>query len=113
MKLEKFHHDMVSFRSYLWRTGKYFLFATALIVFALIPGILGFHWLGKIDLYEAFINSINIIGSQDPPYPIKSKTGYLFTGFYGIFCETIILLSIVILVTPTIHRVLHRLHIRE
>jgi hypothetical protein len=48
-----------------------------------------------------------------PVDPMKSVTGKLFASGYAIFSGIAFLSTIGILMTPIVHRLLHRFHLQE
>lgn len=108
---EHFKEDILSIRKFVLRMIRFFLIATALLLLGLVPGIIGFQWVGGLDFQESLINSLSILGTIDVPYVLKTQGGQIFTAVYGLFIETIFLLSMAILFAPLVHRIFHLFHI--
>lgn len=108
---EHFKEELLSFEKFVFRLIRYFLIATALLTFSLVPGVIGFHWLGDLTTKESLINSLSVLGTIDPHYQLQTESGQIFTAIYGLFVETVFLLSLAILLAPVVHRVFHKFHI--
>lgn len=111
--LEHFKQDLISFEAFARRVLLYAVVATVLLILSIAPGIAGYRWIAGLSYKQAFVNSISVLGAVDPPYPLPDSdtAGLLFVAIYGLFTETVFLLSLGILVAPTVHRIFHRLHI--
>lgn len=110
---EHFKEEVISVEKFLIRLFKFYLIATVLLFGSLIPGIAGFCLIEDLSLGQAAINSLSILGTIDPPYLPETELGKGFTGLFGVFSDTIFLLSLAILVAPIAHRVFHRFHIEN
>lgn len=108
---EHFKQELLSFEKFILRLVRFYFIATALLVLSLIPGVIGFIWIGELDSQKAFINSISMLGTLSPPYVLQAQNGQIFTAIYGLFSQTVFLLSLGLLVAPVIHRVFHKFHI--
>lgn len=109
---ESIREDILEFEMFVLRLFRYFLIATLLLFFSLLPGVMGFQWVGGLSLKQALINSVSILGTVDAPYKLLGEGGQIFTAFYGLFTEIVFLLALGILVAPFIHRMYHKFHIR-
>ncbi len=111
MKFEHLKQEVISFEKFLIRVIKYFLMATFILIVGLIPGVLGFHWIGQLSMLESLINSLSLLGAVAIPYELSDPKGLLFTAIYGLFIETIFFVSMAVLSAPLIHRFFHFCHI--
>ncbi len=108
---EHFKEELISFEKFARRIVQFYFIATGLLLLALLPGIAGFYWISHLSLRQAVVNALSILGTIDPPYPATSDVGRAFTAIYGLFTETVFLLSLAILLAPVIHRIFHRFHV--
>lgn len=108
---EHFKQELISFEKFVLRLIRFYFIATGLLLFALLPGIVGFYWIDRLNLKQATVNALSILGTIDPPYPSTSDMGRTFTAVYGLFSETVFLLSLAILLAPVIHRIFHKFHV--
>jgi hypothetical protein len=108
---EHFKQELILFEKLLLRLVRFYFIATGLLLFALLPGIAGFYWVEDLSLKQATVNALSILGTIDPPYSSTSNMKRTFTAVYGLFAETVFLLSLAILLAPVIHRILHKFHV--
>ena len=54
-----------------------------------------------------------ILGGMGPIDPMKSDAAKLFASFYSIYSGMAFLTSIGVLLSPTLHRLLHKFHIED
>lgn len=108
---EHVKQEVLSFKCFLLRLIKFFCIASIILFLGLVPGFLGFHYVAGLDFHEAMLNTLSLLGDISPPYRVENKPGQLFSAIYGLFIETVFLLSVATLLSPIIHRILHRLHI--
>jgi hypothetical protein len=108
---EHVKQELLSFKHFLYRLTKYFLIATVTLMIGLVPGVIGFHLVGDLNLVDSLLNSLSLLGDINPPYKLETKSGQFFTATYGLFIETISILSIATLLSPVFHRAFHRLHL--
>jgi len=89
--------------------------ATALIAVSLAIGIAGYHWLVGIPGWVDCIHSASMImGGMGPVgTPPSTVTGKLFASFYAIYSGVMLLASVGVLLSPGLHRLIHRFHLTE
>ncbi|MDO6446853.1 hypothetical protein Q4493_13820 [Colwellia sp. 1_MG-2023] len=107
---EHVKQDVISFKQFIYRLFRYFIFASIFLLLGLIPGILGFLFIENLLFIEACINALSLLGGLDSPYPLISHFGKVFTAIYSLFIETVFLLSSATLLAPIIHRIIHKMH---
>ena len=113
ISFERFKEEIISFEKFLIRLFKFYLIATVLLFVSLIPGVVGLYLIEDLSLSQASINALSILGTIDPPFPPKTELGMGFTALFGVFSDTVFLLSLAILVAPVAHRFFHRFHFED
>ena len=89
--------------------------AAALITVSLVIGIAGYHWLvGIPDWVDCIHSASMIMGGMGPvdPQP-TTDAGKLFASFYAIYSGVMLLASVGVLLSPGLHRLIHRFHLSE
>lgn len=109
--LERRHDSLLPRRQFLSRQLRYTLMAGGVVVASLCLGILGYRWLGGLDWIDALLNASFILTGMGPVDPMKTVAGKLFASAYAIFSGIAFLSTIGILLTPIVHRFLHRFHL--
>ena len=85
------------------------------LVGSLALGVAGYHWLVGIPrLVDCVYSATMIMGGMGPVGdPITSDTGKWFASFYALYSGVILLASVGLLLSPVLHRLLHRLHVES
>ena len=85
----------------------------AVLLFSLVLGTIGFHWLALQEWIDAFLNSSMLLGGMGPIGDIKTTPGKLFASFYALYAGIVFIASSGILLAPVLHRILHKVHLEE
>lgn len=89
--------------------------ALTVIVASLLVGMLGYHHFfapgQAMSWTDAFLNASMILSGMGPVDADKlSDPGKLFAGCYALYSGVVFIAVMGILLTPVVHRVLHRFH---
>lgn len=93
------------------RMLRYTLVTMGIILFSLIIGILGYHYLESLSWIDSLLNASMILGGMGPVNALQTTAGKIFASFYALYSGIILLASVGILVTPIFHRFIHRFHL--
>ena len=85
-------------------------FALGLIAASLAIGMLGYMAFEGLTWIDAFLNSAMLLGGMGPVDPPRSDAGKLFAGLYALYAGLAFIVTAALLVTPVLHRLLHRFH---
>jgi len=89
------------------------LVASALLAVALAIGVIGYRLLAHMRWIDALLNASMILGGMGPVDPLPNSAAKLFASAYALFAGVVFLVSIGVLVSPLVHRALHRFHLDE
>lgn len=92
------------------RLAKYVFAALMLVAAALGAGMIGYHRLENLGWLDSFLNASMILGGMGPVSELKTEGGKLFAGIYALFSGLIFLVVTGLILSPMIHRLLHRFH---
>lgn len=95
------------------RIALHLLAAVAVVAFSLGIGILGYHFLGKLEWLDAVLNASMILGGMGPVDRLTTPEGKLFASFYALFSGLVFIALSGFLLAPFVHRLLHRFHWEE
>ena len=87
----------------------------AVLAVSLLGGMAGYHWLVGIRRWvDCLYSASMIMGGMGPvgPDPV-TDTGKVFASLYAIYSGVALLASVGLLLSPLLHRVLHRFHIDD
>jgi hypothetical protein len=85
--------------------------ASLLIAGGLFLGSAGYHFTENISWLDATLNASMILTGMGPTIELKTAGGKLFAIFYSLFSGLIFLTVASILLSPGVHRMLHRFHL--
>ena len=86
----------------------------SLIVVSLALGIAGYHWIGGLKSWvDCLYNASMILGGMGPVDPMNNDAGKVFASMYALYSGIMLLASVGVLLSPVMHRVLHRFHLES
>jgi hypothetical protein len=100
-------------RQFLSRVARHGGISGVVLLFSLIIGTLGFHWLAQQEWIDAFLNSSMLLGGMGPVGEIKTVPGKLFASIYALYAGIVFIATAGLLVAPVLHRVLHKIRLEE
>ena len=103
----------LSDREFRIRLGKYFFGAASVIAVSLGAGMIGYRWTESLSWTDSFLNAAMILGGMGEISELKTEAGKLFAGCYALFAGLILIASVGLVLTPLIHRLLHKFHFEE
>lgn len=98
---------------FFWRVIMFLGLSAAVVGMALGIGVLGYHYLGELPWIDALLNASMILGGMGPVDPITSHAGKLFASAYALFAGLLFIWATSLLLTPFVHRIMHKLHLEE
>ncbi len=98
---------------FLWRVLGFLALSAATIGAALGIGVLGYHYFGGLPWIDALVNASMILGGMGPVDPITSHAGKLFASAYALFSGLLFIGAASLVLTPFVHRIMHKLHLEE
>lgn len=75
--------------------------------------MLGYASFEKLPWVDAFLNSAMLLGGMGPVDAPKTDAGKLFAGLYALYAGLVFLITVAIVFTPIVHRVMHKFHWRD
>ena len=85
--------------------------ACCVIAVVLFLGIAGYHWLGQLGWVDSLLEASMILGGMGPVNPIKTTGAKLFASGYALFSGLVFIGIMGIVLTPVVHRILHKFHV--
>lgn len=113
MKLESRRQKVTTLAHFLFRLGRYGLFALGLIVFSVLLGRIGYHHFRQISWLDSFHMACMILTGMGPVVEMTSPTAKLFSSFYALYSGVAFLSITAVFFAPIIHRLLHILHVEQ
>ena len=102
---------LLSRRKFAYRMWQHFEVATAVVLFSLIIGMVGYHVFAEFSWIDSFLNAAMLLGGMGPVGDIVRPAGKIFAGIFALYAGLVLIISAGVLLTPMLHRVLHYLHL--
>jgi len=113
MKLEHRKQKVIPITHFLFRLGRYAIFAFVLIGISVLIGTLGYHHIGQLDWIDSFYMACMILTGMGPVVEMTSDEAKLFSSFYALYSGVAFLSITAVIFAPIIHRLLHILHVQD
>lgn len=88
-----------------------FLIALLFISISLIIGIGGYMLFAGLHFVDALLNASMILGGMGPVDAMPNAASKYFASFYALFSGITFLSTVVVLIAPIVHRVMHKFHL--
>ncbi|MDB6165469.1 MAG: hypothetical protein JWQ83_609 [Lacunisphaera sp.] len=98
-------------KEFVLRLGWSVAAGAVLIAFSLSIGMVGYHFVGKLAWIDAFLDAAMILSGMGPVSPINGDAAKLFAGCYAIYCGIALIGTTGVILSPVIHRSLHKFHL--
>ena len=95
---------------FVWRVILHAVSSACLLAFSLLLGIIGYEYFEKLPWLDAFLNSAMLLGGMGPVNAPQTHDGKVFAGLYALYAGLVFLIVVAILLTPVVHRILHKFH---
>jgi hypothetical protein len=90
--------------------AQHLVLSTALAAIVLTVGMWGYEHYEHLGWRDAFLNAAMLLGGMGPVHDTFTPQGKVFAGLYALLCGLVFVAVFGILVTPVVHRLMHRLH---
>lgn len=89
------------------------MLAGGLLTFSLLLGVAGYHWIVGIPRWvDCLYSASMIMGGMGPVGPAPATdAGKVFASVYALYSGVMLLASVGLLLSPGLHRILHRIHL--
>jgi hypothetical protein len=95
---------------FLRRVLRHAAAAAAVVVVSLAIGMAGYEHFERLPWRDAFLNSAMIAGGMGPVDAPHTDGGKVFAGLYALYSGLVFIVTAGLLLTPVVHRVLHKFH---
>jgi len=107
------HRDLplISRPRFFIRVALSVLIASLVLACALGIGMVGYHSCEEMSWIDAYANAAMILSGMGPLAPLRSDGGKLFAGTYALFSGLTFITVVGVVLSPIVHRVLHKFHL--
>ncbi|HEV8122764.1 MAG TPA: hypothetical protein VGP80_00835 [Gemmatimonadales bacterium] len=95
------------------RLAFHFGLSQVLVIVSLLGGMLGYEKLESLPWRDAFENAAMLLGGMGPVNIPVTNGGKVFAGLYALYSGLVFLVVAAMLLTPMVHRIMHKLHWEE
>ena len=113
MRFERRHEQLLPFGKFLWRFARWCALAGAVVLGSLTVGICGYHYLDGLPWIDSLLNAAMILGGMGPVDTLKTNAGKVFASLYALYSGLALIAIMGIMLTPVIHRFLHKFHVAD
>lgn len=113
LAFEHKHEPLASGREFNRRIMRVTGATFAVLVAWLAVGIWGYRALGHMTLIDALYNAAMIMGGMGPVDTLPSDDAKLFASAYAILSGVLLLAAVGVMLSPVLHRILHRFHVED
>lgn len=104
-------HPLLSQSDFTKRVAQHLLLALFVIVTGLGIGVLGYHFIGKLNWVDSLLNASMILSGMGPVDILQSSAAKIFASFYALFSGLAFIGVASLITAPFAHRILHRFHL--
>lgn len=104
------HKPLLSRERFVRRVVGHLLIGLAIIGASLSLGMAGYVAFEQLPWMDAFLNAAMLLGGMGPVDLPRTEAGKLFAGLYALYAGLVLIVVAALLITPVIHRILHRFH---
>ena len=95
---------------FAWRLARHLGVSVGIVGAVLLIGIWGYEHFEGLPSADAFLNAAMILGGMGPVYTTFHHNGKIFAGVYALLSGLVFVAVVSIMITPVVHRILHRFH---
>jgi hypothetical protein len=110
---ESRHQPLLTRQRFLRRVARHLGTAATVLAASLAGGMLGYRAFEGLPWIDGFLNSAMLLGGMGPVNPPLTTAGKLFAGLYALYAGLVFIVTAALVVTPVLHRALHRFHLNE
>lgn len=110
-KMEHKKQKVASVNQFVRRMTRYMLFAFGLIAVSCLLGVLGYHYIAKLNWLDSFHMTCMILTGMGPTENMPTDGAKLFSSFYALYSGVAFLSITAVFFAPIIHRLLHILQV--
>ena len=111
--LESKHHKLASKPAFIKRMLASLAVGGAILTAGLLIGVLGYHFIAGLGWIDAVLNSAMILTGMGPVDHLQDDAAKLFASVYALFSGLVFLTVFAVVLSPLMHRMLHRFHIDD
>jgi hypothetical protein len=113
LQFERHHDELAPVSVFVKRLLGSLAMAVGLILFVLIIGMAGYHYIAGFNLVDSLLEASMILGGMGPVNQLPSDGAKIFASIYALFSGLIFIAVMGLVLSPVVHRILHKFHVDE
>lgn len=89
------------------------IISSLFILVTLAMGIAGYHWIAGFGWIDSLLNASMILGGMGPVGELQTTGAKIFASIYALLSGLVFVGVMGVMISPILHRMLHRIHIDE
>jgi hypothetical protein len=110
---ERRHEKLAPVSVFVWRMVSSVGVGLLIIGSALVIGIAGYHWIAGFGWIDSILEASMLLGGMGPVNALPSEGAKLFASGYALFSGLIFIGVMGVVLTPVIHRLMHKFHLEK
>ena len=87
--------------------------ALGIIAVALLIGIAGYHYIAGFNWIDSLLEASMILGGMGPIKELPNDSAKIFASIYALFSGLIFIGVMGVVLSPVVHRIMHKFHVDE
>ena|ERR1041385_2537360 len=110
---ESKREELASRARFLRRMAVSLSLSAAIIAVGLAVGVVGYHWIAKLDWTDAFLEASMILTGMGAVATLSTTQSKIFAALFALFSGIVFISAVTILVAPLFHRLMHKFHVAD
>jgi hypothetical protein len=107
------HQPLLSRIAFFRRLAAHFLASVLFVGGSLFAGMVGYRYFEGMSWIDAYANAAMILSGMGPLTQLQTSSGKLFAGTYALYSGLAVIVAMSIILSPVVHRLLHRFHLQS
>ena len=107
------HQKVVPVSVFIKRLAWSIILAVSLMLAVLFIGIAGYHWIAGLGWVDSLLNASMILGGMGPVNQLSGTGAKIFASAYALFSGLVFIAIMGIVLSPVVHRMLHKFHVDD
>lgn len=110
---EQRREKILPFSLFLRRLAVCLGIAGGMVAFGVGVGVLGYHFFAGFAWVDSLLNACMILTGMGPVGTLPTDGAKIFASAYALFSGLVFISVMAVMISPVMHRLLHKFHIAE
>lgn len=112
-RYERKHEGLAPLSVFVQRIFKSLGVGLVMIFGALAIGVAGYHWIAGFGWIDSILEGSMILGGMGPINQLQTNSAKIFASAYALFSGLIFIGVMGVVLSPLIHRTMHKFHLER